>query len=241
MGKLIIEDTRGRRTSVPLKKGTLTVGRQENSTIRLNEKNVSRRHLELKWQKDGYYVIDSSRYGSMLNDQRFSGRARLYNGDELMVGEYKLILELEDECPIPRPHVPEADIDFGVARLVRLERGIPAQTWRIVGPTHIGSGRDANIRIHAANVLTRQCTLKPDGDGWKLEVSHPATTVNINGKATQRRILQRGDRIRLGDETFRWIPEVVLGVSVGPQDVDTEKQRPSWHRWKTVGLLADAL
>src|SRR6185503_15470220 len=45
--KLIIEDDEGRKTVVPFVRDEITIGRQEGNTIRLTERNVSRRHARL--------------------------------------------------------------------------------------------------------------------------------------------------------------------------------------------------
>ena len=44
MFKLSIEDDEGKTTVVPLARDEMTVGRLEGNTIRLTERNVSRKH-----------------------------------------------------------------------------------------------------------------------------------------------------------------------------------------------------
>lgn len=241
MSKLVIEDQRGRRTNVPLKKATVTVGRQEGATIRLGERNVSRRHLELRRERGVLYVVDFSRYGSLLNGTRFSGRLRVYNGDVLRVGDYKLHIELDEAAPDPRPEIPEAWLDHGTARLVRLNRGVASKTWRIRGPVTIGWGEDVDIVIDSKRLLAEHCTLQPKPHGWELRVCDPASTLQVNGKSIQRRLLQRGDRIQLDGDVYRWTPENELSASANPITVGRTVERPKWHNWKAVGLFANKL
>ena len=47
MLKLIIEDDEGRKTVVPFVRDEITIGRKEGNTIRLTERNVSRRHARI--------------------------------------------------------------------------------------------------------------------------------------------------------------------------------------------------
>jgi len=47
MHKLIIEDDEGKAVVVPLIREEISIGRQEGNTIRLTERNVSRRHARL--------------------------------------------------------------------------------------------------------------------------------------------------------------------------------------------------
>ena len=58
MVKLIIEDDEGRKTVVPFARDEITVGRQEGNTIRLTERNVSRRHARLLKQDQQVMVED---------------------------------------------------------------------------------------------------------------------------------------------------------------------------------------
>lgn len=241
MSKLVIEDQRGRRTNVPLKKATVTVGRQEGATIRLAERNVSRRHLELRTEQGKLYVVDLSRYGSLLNDVRFSGRTQVFDGDVLTVGDYKLHIELDTPAPTPRPPIDEAWLDYGIARLVQLHRGVASTTWRIQGPITIGSAHDADLRIESRKLLPQHAVLLPKDDGWWLQVSDPASTLQINGRPAQRRKMQRGDRIQLGANIYRWVPETELSATASPRTIGETTERPHWHRWEAVGMLADKL
>ena len=56
--KLIIEDGQGRRTVVPLVRGEITIGRNEQNVVTLAEKNVSRRHGRLFREAGRFYIED---------------------------------------------------------------------------------------------------------------------------------------------------------------------------------------
>lgn len=238
MSKLIIEDQRGRKTSIPLARDTVTVGREEGATIRLNERNVSRRHLEFRREAGVLYAVDLSRYGSMLNGRRFSGRVRLYHGDLLEVGDYKLAIELDEPRPDPRPEVPRAWVDYGVARVQVLERGVVRKSWRVRGVVELGSGDDVELSLAGDRILPVHCRIRPDESDWHLEVCDPATTIRVNNVVLQRRRLVAGDVIKLGKHVLHWVPEVTLGVSVDPADIGKPEGLPRWRRWQAVGLLA---
>ncbi len=55
---------------------------------------ISRLHCSLLRRNDIAEVIDYSRYGTWLNDERIAGRARLQAGDRLRVGSPGAVLEL---------------------------------------------------------------------------------------------------------------------------------------------------
>lgn len=75
----------------------LTVGRDGNSAdiaVSAGAAGVSRRHCTLRRGRDGVELIDHSRYGSWVNDERVSGRVRLHAGDRLRIGEPGIELAL---------------------------------------------------------------------------------------------------------------------------------------------------
>ena len=58
MLKLVIQDDEGKTTVVPLVHDEITIGRQEGNTIRLTERNVSRRHARLSRQNGSLTIED---------------------------------------------------------------------------------------------------------------------------------------------------------------------------------------
>src|SRR5260370_36454850 len=96
MFKLIIEDDEGKTTVVPLIRDEITIGRKEGDTIRLTERNVSRRHAKLLKQNGTVYIEDLSSYnGIKVNGDRIAGRAPINEGDRIQIGDYQLALKLD--------------------------------------------------------------------------------------------------------------------------------------------------
>jgi len=94
--KLIIEDDEGRKTVVPFVRDEITIGRQEGNTIRLTERNVSRRHARLVRQNGHVVVEDLGSYnGVLINGERIQGQAELRDGDLIQIGDYDLALQQE--------------------------------------------------------------------------------------------------------------------------------------------------
>ena len=60
MFKLVIQDDEGKTTVVPLIRDELTIGRKEGNTIRLTERNVSRRHARLVRQNGSIAIQDGT-------------------------------------------------------------------------------------------------------------------------------------------------------------------------------------
>ncbi len=76
---------------IALKPGVVSVGRSAESTVPLNDSNVSRRHAELRSRGDGeameWVVVDlGSTNGTMLNGVKINGEKKLKHGDTLAFG-----------------------------------------------------------------------------------------------------------------------------------------------------------
>jgi pSer/pThr/pTyr-binding forkhead associated (FHA) protein len=91
---LIIEDEEGRKTVIPFAREEITVGRHEGNTVRLGERNVSRRHARLS-RGDGSLVIEDlgSRNGVRVNGDRIRGPTRVGEGDLIEIGDYGLAIQ----------------------------------------------------------------------------------------------------------------------------------------------------
>src|SRR3954471_18290200 len=94
--KLIIEDDEGRKTVVPFVREEITIGRQEGNTIRLTERNVSRRHARLLRQNGHVVVEDLGSYnGIKINGERIQGQTSVNDGDLIQIGDYDLAIQTE--------------------------------------------------------------------------------------------------------------------------------------------------
>jgi pSer/pThr/pTyr-binding forkhead associated (FHA) protein len=96
MYKLIIEDDEGKTTVVPLIRDEITIGRKEGNTIRLTERNISRRHAKLLKQNGSVYIEDLGSYnGIRVNGAKIAGRMSVAEGDRIQIGDYLLALKVD--------------------------------------------------------------------------------------------------------------------------------------------------
>jgi ABC transport system ATP-binding/permease protein len=97
MHKLIIEDDEGKTVVVPLIRDEITVGRQEGNTVRLTEQNISRRHARFIREGGVLYVEDVKSYnGIKVNGTLIAQKTGLKDGDQILIGDYKLALKADD-------------------------------------------------------------------------------------------------------------------------------------------------
>ena len=100
MLRLIIEDDEGKTTVVPLIRDEITIGRKEGNTIRLTERNVSRRHARLVRTGEGadhtIIVEDLDSYnGIKLNGDKVASKCTMRPGDLIQIGDYSLALQVD--------------------------------------------------------------------------------------------------------------------------------------------------
>lgn len=96
MFKLVIQDDEGKTTVVPLARDEITIGRKEGNTIRLTERNVSRRHARILRANGEVTIEDLGSYnGIRVNNARIAERVQLRVSDQVQIGDYKLFLKAE--------------------------------------------------------------------------------------------------------------------------------------------------
>ena len=86
----------------PVESEGLTIGRDEECSVILDDANVSRFHARLVFHNAAIWVQDAgSRNGVFLNGKRVVRHKQLSPGDELVIGEHAFTLELEmQEVPL---------------------------------------------------------------------------------------------------------------------------------------------
>jgi hypothetical protein len=84
--------TVGGRT-VPITSSRIVVGRSRECDIRVDDGNVSRRHVELVQESPTVWVVADlgSTNGTELNGRAVTGRARLDDGDRITIGGTELL------------------------------------------------------------------------------------------------------------------------------------------------------
>lgn len=72
----------------PLMKNEITIGRDINNEIVINDAEVSRKHCRLKAYGEGYLIEDlGSTNGTWVNEQRITGQHQLRSGEMIRLGD----------------------------------------------------------------------------------------------------------------------------------------------------------
>ncbi|MGH2497701.1 MAG: FHA domain-containing protein [Ktedonobacteraceae bacterium] len=82
-----------------LKRAIISIGREEDNEIWLDDETSSRYHAEIAWQESQTYVTDcDSLNGIILNGRRMRGSLPINSGDLLEIGSHRFLFEIA-----PRP------------------------------------------------------------------------------------------------------------------------------------------
>jgi pSer/pThr/pTyr-binding forkhead associated (FHA) protein len=163
---LVIEDEAGTRSVVPFAADAIVVGRGEDVTFRLAERNVSRRHARFVLQGGSVFVEDlGSLTGTRVNGEKIAGRRRLRDGDLVQIGDYDLAVLAEGQSvatvvppPLPPGHargaeMTKTDPNAATVRLPALEPTPPSPTEAPPPPAPVQApSRAARIAIYVALV-----------------------------------------------------------------------------------------
>jgi len=219
MWKLTIEDDQANQTVVPLARDEYSIGRGEDNTVRLTERNISRRHARIAREAERWIVFDAGSYnGCYVNGARVNQRQDLTHGDLVQLGDYRL--ELIDEA-LEQP-APGFDSKATVPAAPRAQTllGQPDRLVMLVGPTPgveyplsaaprnvIGRGEECDISVNHPSVSRVHAEVQALGDGrYEIVDRESANGIRVNGVELPRSLLDARDNIELGDVVFKFIP-----------------------------------
>ncbi|MCB9661341.1 MAG: FHA domain-containing protein [Sandaracinaceae bacterium] len=199
----------------------ITIGREEGNTIRLTERNVSRKHARLS-RVDGRFLLEDlgSYNGIKVNGSRMGGESDLGAGDQILIGDYRIALESE------QTEVASGELDISLsgahdlvppARLVMLSQPAPGAEFAL-SKEEVCIGREEVMdvwvnhrsisREHAK--ITRKVQPSPvegqnDTVTFEIQDLDSANGVRVNGQEVFEAVLKQGDIVELGQVRFRYV------------------------------------
>ncbi len=182
MFKLVIQDDEGKTTVVPLSRDEITIGRKEGNTIRLTERNVSRRHARILRANGEVTIEDLGSYnGIRVNNARIAERVQLRVSDQVQIGDYKLFLKAEGlEHVDDAKTVPIERVDTATSiDAVPVEAPVPAPV--VVVPTVAGALPPGGQLVgHPNHTLVSLADTDPSG--------RPIATPGVHGAILQPQV-----------------------------------------------------
>lgn len=227
MFKLLIADDEGKTTVVPLVRDEITIGRKEGNTIRLTERNISRKHAKLRRSNGAFMLEDLSSYnGVKVNGKKIASEITLNPGDQVLIGDYQLALQLEGEsasATIPEQTAPSgAPVQNDAitamisapapsmgppARLVMMSPPAPGAEYALSRERmRIGRAEDLEIWVNHRSISREHAEVVNEGGKLFIRDLASANGLRVNGGDTRNHELKAGDVVELGQVRFRFVP-----------------------------------
>ena len=226
MFHLMIEDIDGKVTEVPLVRKQISIGRDEGNTIRLPERNVSRRHAKIIVEGDAVFIEDLQSFnGVWVNGQRIEGRTQIRVGDRIVIGDYHLTIAKEGEEPetlsredkdgrttadlLPvikgeRDDKGEEDKPLQLrAKLLLLNTSQRGKSFILGKKVKIGRAEENDIHLDHPSLSRFHAEIVEDNGIFRLFDRGSSNGCFVNGEQFEECDLQIGDIIELGDVRFR--------------------------------------
>ncbi len=99
MASIIIISGPQKGNFYPLGQRTNVIGRVEALPIQILDDLVSRRHMQIRYDKDKkqYYALDmKSKHGVFINEKKITQETDLVDGDEILIGQTTLMFTDKD-------------------------------------------------------------------------------------------------------------------------------------------------
>ena len=224
MYKLVISDDEGKTTVVPLLRDEVTIGREDGNTIRLTERNVSRKHARLSRANGTLKVEDLASYnGVKVNGEKIGAARVLSAGDQVTIGDYLIALQVDQadvassattatvsapEGRDPATALIRTPESGPPARLVMLSEPAPGAEFAVTKDVlRIGRAEDLDAWVNHRSISREHAELTRGMNGYRLEDLNSANGIRVNGRDSRRSRVQNGDVIELGQVVFRFVGE----------------------------------
>ena len=99
MASIIVTSGPQKGDYYPLGQRTNVIGRAETNPIQIMDDRVSRKHLQIYFDKDKqrYHALDmSSRHGVFVNGSKINNETTLADGDQIRIGDTTFLFTVKD-------------------------------------------------------------------------------------------------------------------------------------------------
>ena len=216
MHKIVISDDEGKTLLLPFSRNEFTIGRMLGNTIRLTDRNISRRHARLFLSnKDSYYIENlGSKTGIKVDGEPVNKNSRVEVKPEarVTIGDYKLSVSKKDYKGLPLGIQMDPKVDKGVGKVTPFARLIMME-----GPSCgleidlndqlyiIGRSDRANVNIDDPSISRAHARIEGGGDRWMISDLDSINGIYINGEKKDDYLLKAGDLIDFGKIQFRFV------------------------------------
>ena len=97
MASIIVTSGAKKGDYYPLGNRTNVIGRDEAVPIQIIDRKISRKHMQIRFEKGQYYAVDmKSKHGVFINGIQINNETVLADNDHILVGQTTLLFTLKD-------------------------------------------------------------------------------------------------------------------------------------------------
>ena len=191
MAEVVVELSSKEILRVPLKGPSMTIGRDPQCDLHLDNRALSRRHAQIEKRGAAIWVRDlNSQNGTFVNGERIGNPMALNAGDLVEVGRYQVRIEGVDEAAADTP-------------VLTLTGPEGKHRFAMVGEEIIiGRAPSCDIAIGHKSISRRHLRIAIEGDHFVAEDLGSQNGTRLNGKRiTGPTPFERGDKLQMSDFT----------------------------------------
>jgi pSer/pThr/pTyr-binding forkhead associated (FHA) protein len=180
----------------------VSCGREADNALPVSDTRISRRHFQVAWERDGYWLEDlQSSNGTYLNGQR-TQRARLAGGDVIQAGGLSLEFQLAGQAAPATVLEPAATASDALAppaaALIVREGAEPGRVLPLHGPLTCGREVGNDLVVEDGRVSRQHFRVRWANGSYRLEDLGSRNGTYLNGERAETAELKAGDMIQAG-------------------------------------------
>ncbi len=204
-------DTLGKR--VELWKERTSIGRSRDCDIFLEDITVHRKQASIFRTVSGYVLRDDNGSGDSFVNGRAVTEQVLNSGDQLCFGATQITFYANEgtrpfQLPssrgreLLRARTPDPQ-SSSIARLYPVDGRSGLRSFELLPDMTIGRSRECDIFLEDLAVSRLHATLRELPNGvYEVIDNRSATGTFVNGRSVARQVLQEGDVIQIGSNSF---------------------------------------
>jgi signal transduction histidine kinase len=228
MATLLLLQGTGAGMEYPLADDSLTIGRQPDVGLLLNQDGVSRKHARVTREADRFFLEDlSSSNGTFVNGQRLTGRSELHDGDEITIDPY--LFRFRKNAVEPNV-VASTQLSLNAASRTTLQQGAGDKLFAVLDITrHLARSLDLDELL--PRLLEQLLRLFPQADRGLVLIQE-------GGQLRVRALRTRRPDQEEGPTYSRSVVRRVLeeGVSVVAEDAGADERFAAAETLRHMGV-----
>ena len=186
--------------TIPLTAGRVTIGREPDCGIVLQDRSVSRHHAVIESTPSGFRLLDTGSANGVFAAGDLTARTNERKSELLLTHGIRFgIGDTIFEFVAPPPEPPPSAREFLIRIVESPDPGSIGQEIRVSGVVTIGRASDCTVTLKDRSASQRHARVTISGDGFQLSDTASANGVWLEDRRIAEAAIAEGQRFRVGD------------------------------------------